>query len=456
MTSQYSQLLRRHDVPGPRYTSYPTVPYWSATPSPEAWLESLASPPGNDRGAGAAIYVHVPFCEALCTYCGCNTRITRNRSLAPPYVDVVLAEWEMYRRRLSPANDLPLAELHLGGGTPTYLEPIDLGRLVGGILSGVRIAKDAELSIEADPRVTRREHLEVLRQHGFTRLSLGIQDFDPAVQKAVNRTQSEDLVSKVVEQARELGFTGVNFDLIYGLPFQTETSIRETLAAVSRLGPDRIAFYGYAHVPWIKPWQRTFTEEDLPVGEAKRNLYDIGRDLLADCGFHEVGMDHFAVESDPLLKAAREGSLHRNFMGYTPRSVFPLVGLGVSSIGDSWRSFAQNEKAVEPYSQRVLAGELPIIRGHVLTEEDLVLRRHILNVMTRYATRWNTPELRTPFLESAHSRLAGLAGDGIVELQSDGCTVTPLGRAFLRNVCMALDARLARKDPGERVFSRAV
>ncbi len=456
MNPEYSQLLRRHDVPGPRYTSYPTVPYWTTTPGPDDWLESLANPVGTGPGAGAAIYVHVPFCESLCTYCGCNTRITRNRSLAPPYVDVVLAEWQLYRDRLSPADNLPLAELHIGGGTPTYLEPRDLGRLVEGILSGVRLADHAELSIETDPRVTRRAHLEVLAQLGFTRISLGIQDFDPAVQKSVNRVQGEDLVRKVVDEARELGFRGVNFDLIYGLPFQTESSIRKTLEAVGRLGPDRLAFYAYAHVPWIKPWQRTFTEDDLPVGEAKRHLYETGRDLLADSGFHEVGMDHFAKESDSLWKAANDGTLHRNFMGYTARPVFPLIGLGVSSIGDSWRSFAQNEKAVEPYSQRVLAGELPILRGHVLDREDLVLRRHILNVMTQFATRWTEPEQRTPFLEESLPRLAALAEDGILELHGDGCTVTPIGRAFLRNVCMALDARLARKDPGDRLFSRAV
>jgi oxygen-independent coproporphyrinogen-3 oxidase len=452
------ELLRKYDVPGPRYTSYPTVPYWDGRPTAEQWLSGLADAGSNRCGApaGAAIYVHIPFCESLCTYCGCNTRITRNREIGGRYVDVVLQEWELYRRRLSPDHQLPIAEIHLGGGTPTFLEPADLGRLAAGLRAGGRVTADAELSLEADPRVTTREHLAALASQGFTRLSLGIQDFDPRVQEAVNREQGEEQVQVVVADARSLGFRSINFDLIYGLPFQTEESVRRTVMAVRRLDPDRLAFYGYAHVPWIKPQQRRFTEADLPVGEAKRALYETGRGPLEEAGFREIGMDHFAKESDPLWTAAAERRLHRNFMGYTSRPVWPQIGLGVSAIGDSWSHFAQNEKVLEPYLQRVLAGELPIARGHVLTAEDLVLRQHILNLMTSFETRWSEPGLHIPFLDQAAERLRPLAEDGLVELQDQGCSVTPRGRTFLRNVCMALDARLVRKTPPERLFSRSV
>lgn len=457
-TPSRQHLLSKYDVPGPRYTSYPTVPYWTGKPTSAEWLASLGQPGSTRRGApaGAAIYVHIPFCKSLCTYCGCNTRITQNLEIGGRYVDVVLKEWEMYRRDLSPENQLPLAEIHFGGGTPTYLEPKDLQRLAAGLLAGGRVTAEAELSVEADPRVTTRDHLSALSDLGFNRLSLGIQDFDPKVQDAVHREQSEELVQVVVQHARELGYRSINFDLIYGLPFQTEDSIRNTVAAVTRLDPDRIAFYGYAHVPWIKAQQRKFTEADLPVGHVKRQLYEVGRALLEDAHFREIGMDHFAKESDSLWTAAQENSLHRNFMGYTARPVWPQIGLGVSAIGDSWRHFAQNEKVLEPYMQRVLAGELPIMRGHALTEEDLVLRQHILNLMTAFATSWADPDLHIPFLDSVAERLRPLEQDGLVEVQASGCSVTPLGRTFLRNVCMTLDARLARLAPPEKLFSRAV
>lgn len=461
MTTERQNLLERYDVPGPRYTSYPTVPYWTDSPSPEQWVEHLlrALPSegttGQDAAVGGALYVHIPFCESLCTYCGCNTRITRNRAVGPHYVDALLAEWTRYRERLG-TQSFPLAELHLGGGTPTFLAARDLGRLAEGLATGCQRVPDAEFSVEADPRVTTREQLEVLFQAGFRRLSLGIQDFDPKVQQAVNRVQTVDEVQRCVDDAREAGFTSINFDLIHGLPFQTPASIESTLARVAELRPDRIAFYGYAHVPWIKPAQRRFTEADLPMGAAKRNLYEIGRALLESTDYREVGLDHFALESDSLWKAVQRGHLHRNFMGYTSRPILPLIGLGVSAIGDAGSAFAQNEKVLEPYLQRVSRGELPVLRGHVLGEEDMVLRRHILHLMTRLTTRWSEPKDHVPFLDSVPSRLKGMEQDGLVVLGDRSCSVTGLGRGFLRNICMEFDARLIRKRPGESLFSRSI
>jgi oxygen-independent coproporphyrinogen-3 oxidase len=451
-------LLSRYDVPGPRYTSYPTVPHWESTPTSEEWISHLGRCLAD--GSDAAVYVHIPFCRSLCTYCGCNVRITRNRSLTVPYLDSVLTEWQLYRRALG-IERLPVGELHLGGGTPTFLTPPELTHLIEGLLAGARLAADAELSIEVDPRVTSAEHLQALAALGFRRISLGVQDFDPRVQDIVNRVQSEEQIREVSDTARSLGFQSVNFDLIYGLPLQTEESIRSTMAAVGRLRPDRIALYSYAHVPWIKPQQRRFTEADLPVGDAKRALYECGRELLTGEGYREIGLDHFALPEDALWKASESGTLHRNFMGYTSRRSVPQLGLGVSAIGDAWSAFAQNEKVLERYEERVALGELPIVRGHVLTAEDLELRSRILELMTRFRTNWDERGSAGGFLRDIGTRLAPLASDGLIVVNEDACEVTDVGRAFLRNVCMAFDARLVRQRAGSApagapVFSRTV
>ncbi len=460
MSGQERELFRKYNVAGPRYTSYPTVPYWDTTPSAEQWLHSVAQGLNASRksGAGAAIYVHVPFCQSLCTYCGCNTRITRRQDVGTPYVRTVLAEWRLYREMLlgQGVSQIPLSELHLGGGTPTFLAPAELEELVRGILEGTELTPSHEFSVEADPRVTTPEHLATLARLGFKRLSLGIQDFDSKVQEVVHRVQSVEQVQAVTVTARNLGFTSVNYDLIYGLPFQTKTSVEATVQAVMKLRPDRIAYYGYAHVPWIKPSQRRFTEADLPDGNAKRELYELGRTLLEQAGYAEVGMDHFALKTDSLWVAAAEGELHRNFMGYTSRSVSPLIGLGVSAIGDSWTAFAQNEKVLETYQERVAQGELPILRGHVLNEEDQILRRHILNLMTQFNTDWQHSSVATDYLAGVGERLAELARDGLVELTAQGCRVRERGKPFLRNVCMAFDARLARRTPDSTLFSKTV
>lgn len=458
MIETANELLKKYDVPGPRYTSYPTILHWGEAPSAAEWMESVAR--GLDEiereGSGAAVYIHVPFCRSLCTYCGCNSRITQNRAVGDPYVNAVLKEWMLYLAALKREQPVPLAELHLGGGTPTFLSPAELERMIGGILDAARRTEDSELSIESDPRVTTPEHLGTLARLGFTRLSLGIQDFDPRVQQAVNRVQSEEQVRAVTEAARIAGFTSVNYDLIYGLPFQTLRGVEQTVEAVRRLRPERIAFYAYAHVPWFKPGQRHFTEEDLPRGDDKRALYELGRTMLEEAGYREVGMDHFALESDSLLRASRAGTMHRNFMGYTPRHVAPLIGLGVSSISDSWEAFVQNEKVVEAYQERVGRGELPTARGHRLTREDLVLRRHILNLMTRFETDWTAADSYTPFLEAVACKLEEPLRDGLVRLEANRCRVTDAGRPFLRNICMAFDARIERNAGAARQFSRTV
>jgi oxygen-independent coproporphyrinogen III oxidase len=450
-----AKLVAKYDVPGPRYTSYPTVPYWDSTPTEEQWIERVRSALRASAENGAALYVHIPFCRALCTFCGCNTRITRSHSFIPPYTAAVLAELDMYLRQLDLAQ-LDLGELHFGGGTPTFLTRDELDALLAGLWTRVRLRADAVASIEVDPRVTTGEQLELLARYRFRRISLGVQDFDPRVQEIVNRVQSEQQVRAVTEAARALGFDSVNYDLIYGLPLQTRASIEGTMDAVCRLRPDRIALYGYAHVPWIKPGQRRFTESDLPEGDAKRALYELGRERLEREGYREVGLDHFALETDSLWRALRSGTLHRNFMGYSTAFTRPLVGVGVSAIGDAGDAFAQNEKELQRYQERVARGELPIQRGHVLDAEDQVLRRHILRLMTRLETRWDDPADYTAYVQTAAQRLAEPAADGLVTLENDSCRVTDMGRAFLRNICMAFDARLARRVPDKALFSRTV
>lgn len=456
------ELLKKYNVPGPRYTSYPTVPYWDTNPTETQWIASIdqALKEAAVQNVGAALYLHIPFCQSLCTYCGCNTRITRNREVGNPYIRTLNAEWKMYQERLGYSKSghrMPLTELHLGGGTPTFLSPGELDELLSKVLETVDVQKEHEFSTEADPRVTTREHLAVLAKLGFRRLSLGVQDFDPKVQDVVHRVQSEEQTRVTTEQARELGYTSVNFDLIYGLPFQTLKSIENTIDAVRRLRPDRIAFYAYAHVPWIKPSQRRFTEADLPVGDDKRALYELGRKMLEDVGYREVGMDHFALESDSLWQSSKSGTLHRNFMGYTARNVAPLIGLGVSSIGDSWRAFAQNEKLLETYQQRVEKGEIPLLRGHILSQEDLVLRRHILNLMTQMKTAWTVNSLAwDAYLDSVPARLQELVKDGLIRMDGSVCEVTEKGRPFLRNICMAFDARLTRQAPATQLFSQTI
>jgi oxygen-independent coproporphyrinogen III oxidase len=440
-------LAAKYDVPSPRYTSYPTVPYWSDTPTAAQWLTQLRAALARKQAAagsaaqGIGIYVHLPFCRSLCTYCGCNTRVTRSHAIVKRYVRALLDEYARYRAELGCAHP-PLGELHLGGGTPTFLDCAELDELLGGLLGHSALADGAELSVEVDPRVTSDAQLRLLADHGFRRISVGVQDFDPQVQAIVNRVQSEPQVRQVCDTARALGFSSVNADLIYGLPLQTVAGVRQTMESVCRLRPDRIAFYGYAHVPWMRPGQRRFDESHLAIGAARRALYETGREVLEAAGYREIGMDHFALETDSLWQAARSGRLHRNFMGYTHRHSEPLLGLGASAIGDAGDAFAQNEKDTDDYLRRIEAGELPIARGHLLTAEDQV-------------TDWSAAQDYTPTLGEIAPQLAELVHDGLVEHTQHRCRVTAAGRRYLRNICVAFDARMARRPANSPLFSRS-
>lgn len=453
MTTQ--QLINKYHVAAPRYTSYPTVPYWdTAAPNINEWKKSVKfSFDQSNASNGISLYVHLPFCESLCTYCGCNTRITKNHQVEDPYIQAILKEWNLYREIF---GEKPLIrEIHLGGGTPTFFDAANLNVLINGLMDGSELHPDAEFSFEAHPNNTSEAHLITLYNLGFRRLSLGIQDFDPKVQKIINRLQSFEQVEKITELAREIGYTSINFDLIYGLPLQTVVGLEDTILQVEKLMPDRIAFYSYAHVPWIKPGQRSFTEDDLPTVTEKQKLYELGRQMFISMGFEEIGMDHFALTTDSLFKAEKSGKLHRNFMGYTHQYTQLMIGLGVSSISDTWFAFAQNVKKVEDYYDLINKGQFPILKGHHLTEEDLIIRRHILNLMCKGRTDWDTSLVINDALIAGLERAKLLEQDGLVQILENRLAVTHLGKRFLRNICMSLDARLWSEQPETQLFSMA-
>ncbi len=450
-----SALYNKYNVPGPRYTSYPTVPFWETTPSAHEWeMHAKETFQKTNSNEGISIYIHLPFCESLCTYCGCNTRITVNHAVEEIYINALLKEWRLYLDVFETAPRI--RELHLGGGTPTFFKAENLRKLITGITSNALVCEDAAFSFEAHPNNTTVEHLTVLYELGFKRISIGVQDLNPEVQQIVNRIQPFEAVQTLTEESRKAGFDSVNFDLIYGLPLQTKESIVNTMEKVIELRPDRIAFYSYAHVPWIKPGQRKFTEADLPKDEEKLELYKTGRALLEKTGYKDIGMDHFALETDELYLSTISKRLHRNFMGYTPFSTSLLIGLGASSISDTWTAFVQNEKKVEDYYKRIKEGRIPFFRGHLLTGEDQILRRHILNIMCYMETSWKEKEMQCPYIQQAVEALADLEKDGLVIIQETGLRVSSAGLPFIRNICMAFDARLKAKEQSAVKFSKTI
>ncbi|TDS16292.1 oxygen-independent coproporphyrinogen III oxidase [Sphingobacterium paludis] len=452
MRTILDKLTDKYNVSAPRYTSYPTVPFWDQHQfQVDEWVARLQATYQSSKTAGISLYVHLPFCESLCTYCGCNTRITKNHAVEIPYIAYLLKEWEMYRQVLG--ENIRISEIHFGGGTPTFFQATNLKSLVSALLDGAQVADDAVFSFEAHPANTSNEHLQTLYDLGFTRLSLGIQDFDPEVQYVINRHQSIEEVAAVVHAARQIGYRSINFDLIYGLPRQSKVKVEETIRQSLALKPDRISFYSYAHVPWLKPGQRRFTEFDLPAGKQKLALYGVGKAMIEQAGYRDVGMDHFALPSDALFKAAEEGRLHRNFMGYADRYTPLLLGLGVSSISDAWNSFAQNVKTVEEYYQLLDQGRLPVSKGHLLDQEDCRVRQYILDMMCRSNVQLDPGTALSALLLA---RLKPLEQDGLVEIKGSMVQATTLGGSFLRNICMAFDQRLHRAQSTEKVFSQAI
>lgn len=450
-------IVQKYNVPGPRYTSYPTVPYWEEENFHiEDWKRTLLqSFKESNNTEGISLYIHLPFCESLCTFCGCNKRITKRHEVEDPYIAAVIKEWKLYCD-LFPRKPI-IKEIHLGGGTPTFFSPENLEYLIKGIFQYATKAEDHEFSFEGHPNNTTKQHLQTLYNLGFRRVSFGVQDYSPKVQEAIHRIQPFHNVAKVTFWAKEIGYTSIGHDLIFGLPFQTLADVKDTIDKTKSLQPDRLAFYSYAHVPWIKGnGQRGFKDEDLPKDDEKRMLYEEGKKQLAQNGYHEIGMDHFALENDSMYTSFKEGKLHRNFMGYTASKTQLMIGLGVSSISDSWYSFAQNEKTIEDYYTHLADNQLPIFRGHVLTSEDLIIRRHILNLMCQFTTSWKDKTLDFPELSSVLASLEEMEDDGLLTIQNDSIIVTEKGKPFVRNICMAFDLRLIRKAPETKLFSMTI
>lgn len=444
-------LLERYNRPVPRYTSYPTVPVWEPEIGAERWRSAFVAAYQRENATrGISLYLHLPFCESLCTYCGCNKKITTNHSVEQEYMEAILAEWQLYRQQVT---GRPLVrELHLGGGTPTFFSAANLYKLITTLLADCDIHPDHAFSIEGHPNNTTREHLQTLADLGFRRISYGVQDNDPTVQLIINRVQPLENVYRATQDARELGYTSVNFDLIYGLPMQTLASIERTIKEVIALRPDRIAFYSYAHVPWTSRAQRLFHEGHLPDAALKLALYQKGRELLTEAGYADIGMDHFALPTDELYQAWQAGTLHRNFMGYTTQHTGLLIGLGVSSISDAGDAFAQNEKTLHDYYARVQAGELPVKKGYVLNEEEVAVRRYILDISCKGHTKIRAVDVAT-LADYCYERLEVLEADGLIISKGKHIRLTPLGHYFLRHVCAAFDAHLT---DGVRVFSKAI
>lgn len=453
-------LLQQYDRPGPRYTSYPTAVEFSERFDERAYRGRLQSA-SSAGGEPLSLYVHLPFCEARCTYCGCMTIITRKREIAARYLDYLEREIAMLAGELNGRRRV--VQYHWGGGTPTYLTPAQIEQLHGCVTRHFDIDPAGEIAIEVDPRVTTPEQLRVLHALGFNRLSMGVQDFTPEVQAAIGRNQSAALTRDLYDCARAIGFQSINLDLIYGLPLQTPDTFSKTLSSVIAMRPDRIAVYSYAHVPWLRPHQKQIATSDLPDRDVKFELIGSAIDAFGEAGYDAIGMDHFALPGDELAIAARERRLHRNFMGYTTRRAGDMLGVGVSAIGDLQGAFAQNVKKLPPYYEAIEAGRFPIERGYVLSADDLVRRYVITELMCNFhvdraeASRrfgvafdaYFEPEL------SALRAPGGPVDHGFLIIDDESLEVTGHGRLFVRNICMQFDRYLAAHD-GRPVFSRTI
>lgn len=445
-------LLEKYNVPGPRYTSYPTVPFWNNQISEESWKQSILESYSDEDGL--SLYLHLPYCETFCTYCACNKIITKNHSLETNYVKAILKEWGMYRALFS-ANP-KLKQLHLGGGTPTFFSAQNLETIVGKILSEVDKDPQAELSVEIHPNVVKEEQITKFKELGFNRFSLGIQDFDPEVQTAINRFQSVEKVEEVLGWIHTIDKVAVNFDLIYGLPFQSMKSIIDTFEAVIDFKPDRISFYSYAHVPWKKNAQRRFTEEDLPLGSDKIALYEKGKEMLSAAGYQTIGMDHFALPTDELHVALKAGKLNRNFMGYTVTKSSTLIGIGVSSISETNGMYVQNEKSVKVYYDLLAENKLPIVNGHLQSYEDKVIKKHVMNLMCQFETSWPIDGDEGLLVKQFSAKRFEMLKDELLEENENTLSVKEEGRSFVRNICMTLDPYLLNSNPETKMFSQTV
>ena len=463
MRSPFSQvdlrLLRKYDRPGPRYTSYPTAPLFSPAFSAGDFRDEIAATNTPGSTGDISLYFHFPFCDTLCYFCGCTMLVTRDRTRIAEYNRALTREIGLVAPMIAPGRRV--VQVHWGGGTPTHLTPDEIRSMGESIRTSFRIDPAAEMSVEIDPRELTRDHLVALRDAGFNRMSMGVQDFDASVQAAVNRVQPEEVSRRVYDWARETGFTSINLDLIYGLPLQTLSKFESTVRKVIGFGPDRIAVFNYAHVPWMKPHQKLIHVEDLPSPEQKLEILKMTIEVLATGGYEYIGMDHFALPGDELARAQKEKTLYRNFQGYSTRSGADLYGFGMSAISHFQGSYAQNTKNLPEYLAAVEGGGFATRVGYRMTEDDRLRKHVIMRLMCdlELDTRSVEEKFGIDFEEYFAPSLAALGqfmDDGLVTLEPGRILIVGAGRLLLRNIAMCFDAYLDSMAREKKLFSRTV
>ncbi|MBZ0182552.1 MAG: oxygen-independent coproporphyrinogen III oxidase [Melioribacteraceae bacterium] len=452
-----TDLIKKYDRPGPRYTSYPTAPHFHEGFTHEQYLDEIIRT-NHEAQPDLSLYYHLPFCDTLCYFCGCNMIITRNRDRIKQYIKYLKNEIDLLRTYLN--SDRKVIQLHWGGGTPTHLDPDEISDLVSFIKQSFDFKENSEEGCEIDPRGLTKAHLEALRNGGFNRISMGVQDFNEKVQKAVNRIQPEDMTRQVVNWVRELGFESINLDLIYGLPFQTVDEFAKTVDTIIDISPDRIAVFNYAHVPWMKKHMALIRPEDIPVPEEKLAILKMTVEKLTSAGYVFIGMDHFAKPEDEMAVALREKKLYRNFQGYSTHAGTDLYGMGITSISQIGQVYAQNIKREKPYFEYLDEGNLPIERGYKLNQDDLLRRDVITKVMCDFELDFDWVEQKykidfEKYFAYALSNFGEMIDDGLVTIEKRKLTISEMGRLMIRNVAMNFDGYIERKQDTAR-YSRTV
>ncbi|MBU1099455.1 MAG: oxygen-independent coproporphyrinogen III oxidase [Bacteroidetes bacterium] len=451
-------LIKKYDKPGPRYTSYPTAPHFTEEFTKDKFLVEVIATNSNKEMPDLSLYYHLPFCDTLCYFCGCNMIVTRNRDRVAKYIDYLKKEIDLVRTYIAP--DRKVAQLHWGGGTPTHLTPSEISDLVSYIKTNFNFRDDSENGCEIDPRELTRDHLVALREGGFNRISMGVQDFNEKVQKAVNRIQPEDMTRQVVDWVRELKFESINLDLIYGLPFQTADTFEKSVDAIIDISPDRIAVFNYAHVPWMKKHMSLIKEEDLPQPEEKLHILKMTIEKLTGAGYTFIGMDHFAKPEDELSIALKEKRLYRNFQGYSTNAGTDLYGMGITSIGQLGRIYSQNQKNEKEYYEMLDNGELPIMKGYTLTDDDILRKDVIMTLMCDFELNMKTIEEKyqinfTTYFAHGLESLKVFMDDDLLSIENGTIKITEMGRLLVRNIAMSFDGYIERKEDAGR-YSRTV
>jgi oxygen-independent coproporphyrinogen III oxidase len=453
------ELLKKYDRPGPRYTSYPPAPAFSKDFGPDDYKDAIIENNRENPTNVLSLYFHIPFCDTLCYFCGCNMLVTHNRATIRKYLEYLKREVEMVCEFLSSGRKV--TQLHWGGGTPSYLNPDEIKELGDFINERFEFVDDPEVGVEIDPRGLTYEHMKAFREVGFNRISMGVQDFDPRVQKAVNRIQPEEITRQAIDWARELGFKSINLDLIYGLPFQTVESFEKTLDKVIELSPERLAVFNFAYVPWLKPHQRVIKKEDLPTPDVKLKILKMTIEKLTEAGYVYIGMDHFAKPDDELAIAQREKTLYRNFQGYSTRAGADLYAFGMSAISQFQNIYAQNYKELKDYYSRIDEGKFPTAVGYRMSQDDIIRKHVIMRLMCDMELTKSEVEEKfnikfDDYFADSIQKLNEFVEDGLVELSGDKIKVSLMGRLVIRNIAMCFDAYIDKMMKEKPIFSRTV